>query len=160
MRQKAWVVQGRRLAQRVVNECVFCRKMKVRTCRQVMGELPDERARPAAPFQFTSVDLFGPYLVRDDVKKRVKMKAWGVLFCCMASRAIHLELASSLSTESFLMAYQRFAAVRGHPEKVWSDPGSNFVGAKPVLEDLYVFLRDQNVGNLEEYTMQHGARWI
>lgn len=159
MRQKAWVVQGRRLAQKVVNECILCKKARARVCQQVMGDLPVERSRPAAPFQFTSVDLFGPYLVRDDVKRRVSMKVWGVIFCCMASRALHVELATSMSTESFLMTYQRFTAIRGHPLKVWSDPGTNFIGARSLLEDLYAFLRGQDTGRLEEYAVKNGTSW-
>lgn len=133
--------------------------MRAKTCQQVMGDLPTVRTTPAAPFQFTSIDLFGPYLVRDDVRRRVKIKVWGVLFCCMVSRAIHIELASSLSTESFLLAYQRFTAFRGHPEKVWSDQGTNFVGAKPVLEELYSFLQGQNHKELAEYANEHGTCW-
>ncbi|KAK5862062.1 hypothetical protein PBY51_017494 [Eleginops maclovinus] len=159
MRQKAWVIQGRRLAQKVVNQCIHCRKARAQVCQQVMGDLPVERSRPAAPFQFISVDLFGPYLVRDDIKKRVSMKVWGVVFCCMASRALHIDLASSLSTESFLMAYQRFAAIRGHPLKVWSDPGTNFVGARSLLEDLYTFLQSQDTASLEEYAVKNGTSW-
>lgn len=159
MRLKAWVVQGRRLAQKAVNQCILCRKARARVCQQVMGDLPVERSRPASPFQFTSIDLFGPYMVRDDVKRRVSMKVWGVALCCMVSRALHLELASSMSTESFLMAYQRFVSIRGHPLKVWSDPGTNFIGARSVLKDLYVFLRDQDTASLEEYTGRNGTSW-
>ncbi|XP_058468659.1 uncharacterized protein LOC131443236 [Solea solea] len=125
-----------------------------------MGDLPEERTNPAAPFQFTSVDLFGPYLVKDDVKRRVSMKVWGVLFCCMSSRAIHVELANTLSTESFLLAYQRFTSVRGHPQKIWSDPGTNFIGAKPVLEEMYTYLRQQNNDSLEEYAGKNGTDWM
>lgn len=105
MRAKAWVIKGRRIAKRVVDDCLICRKTKAKKCEQVMGFLPPERTEPAAPFTFTAVDVFGPYDVRDDVKKRVTQKAWGVLFCCMASRAIHAEIASDLSTEGFLVAY-------------------------------------------------------
>lgn len=159
MRRKAWVVKGRRLAQKVVNQCIHCRKVRARVCRQVMGDLPVERSRPAAPFQFMSVDVFGPYLVKDDVKRRVSMKVWGVIFCCMASRALHIDLVSSMSTESFLMAYQRFTAIRGHPLKIWSDPGTNFIGAKPLLGDLYAFLKSQNRDSLEEYAATNGTNW-
>ena len=87
------------------------------------------------------------------------MKVWGVVFCCMASRALHIDLVNSLSTESFLMAYQRFTAIRGHPTKVWSDPGTNFVGAKSLLEDLYSFLGSQYMPNLEEYAVKNGTSW-
>ncbi|XP_038137922.1 uncharacterized protein LOC119781503 [Cyprinodon tularosa] len=139
---------------------MVCRKTRALKCQQLMGDLPPERAEPAPPFKFTSVDLFGPYHVRDDVKKRVTIKVWGVVFCCMASGAIHTELASSLSTESFLMAYQRFTAIRGHPQKIWSDAGTNFVGAKPVLEELYKYLGTQNISGLEETAAKNGTEWV
>lgn len=74
------------------------------------------------------------------VRKRVKLKVWGVIFCCMASRAIHADVVEDQSTEGFLRAYQRFTAFRGHPRKLWSDPGKNFVGAQPALRELYLFL--------------------
>lgn len=77
----------------------------------------------------------------------------------MVSRALHIELASSMSSESFLTAYQRFTSIRGHPLKVWSDPGTNFIGAKPMLEDLYAFLRSQDTAGLEEYATQKGTKW-
>lgn len=68
----------------------------------------------------------------------------------MSCRAIHVELTNTLSTESFLLAYQRFTSVRGHPQKIWSDPGMNFIGAKPVLEEMYTYLSQQNKKSLEE----------
>lgn len=159
MRKKAWVIRGRIIAQKVVDKCVICKKAKAKTCQQIMGNLPEERSSPAAPFQFTSVDLFGPYQVKDDVKRRVSRKVWGVLFCCMASRAIHVELASTLTTESFLLAYQRFTSVRGHPQKIWSDPGTNFIGAKLVLEEMYTYLKQQRKESLEEYAAKNGTYW-
>ena len=159
MRRKAWVVRERRIAQKVVDGCLVCRKAKARKCQQVMGDLPPERTEPAAPFEYTSVDLFGPFQVNDDVKRRVTLKVWGVVFCCMASRAIHTELANSVSTEAFLMAYQRFTAIRGHPRKIWSDPGTNFIGAKPALEELYRFLDSQNKAALEETAARNRTVW-
>lgn len=130
MRRKAWVIRGRKIAQKVVDKCIICKKARAKSCQQVMGDLPDERTRPAAPFEFTAVNLFGPYQVRDDIKKRVSMKVLGVVFSCMLSRAIHAKLANTLSTESFLLAYQRFTTLRGHPLKIWSDPGTNFCGGE------------------------------
>ncbi|XP_070408825.1 uncharacterized protein [Nothobranchius furzeri] len=60
MRRKAWVIKGRIIAQKVVDKCIVCKKTKARTCKQIMGNLPEERSNPAAPFKFTSIDLFGP----------------------------------------------------------------------------------------------------
>lgn len=159
MRRRAWVVNGRRIAKKIINGCVTCRKARAKHCQQIMSDLPPERAEPAAPFEFTTVDLFGPYEVKDEVKKRVKLKVWGVVFSCMASRAIHADIVSDLSAEGFLLAYQRFTSLRGHPRKVWSDPGSNFVGAKPALEDLYSFLEHLQRSGVEEEAAKHGTKW-
>ncbi len=101
MRRRAWVVRSRRIVQKVVDSCVRCRKNKAKKCQQVMGELPPERTQPAPPFEFTMVDLFGPYHVKDYVKKGALLKVWGVVFSCMSSRVIHTELVNTQSTESF-----------------------------------------------------------
>lgn len=48
-----------------------------------MGDLSLERTEPAAPFEFTTLDLFGPYVIKDEVKKRVGCKVWGIVFSYM-----------------------------------------------------------------------------
>lgn len=57
------------------------------------------------------------------------------------------------------MAYRRFTALRGHPRKLWSDPGSNFVGAKPALKDLYRFLNLLEESKVEEKAAKHRTEW-
>lgn len=80
--RKAWVVKGCRLAKKSIDCCVTCRKARAKQCQQIMGNLPPEWSEPAAPFEFTTLDLFGPYVVKDEVKKRVGLKVWGIVFCC------------------------------------------------------------------------------
>ena len=63
-----------------------------------------------APSTFSAVDYVGPFYIKEG---RKELKRYGVLFTCMASRAIHLETASSLTTDSFLNAYRRFVCLRG-----------------------------------------------
>lgn len=159
MRRKAWVVRGRKLAQKIVDNCVICRRLKARRCQQIMSDLPSERITPANPFEYTTVDLFGPYEVKDEVRKKVKLKVWGIVFCCMASRAMHTDLVSDQSAEGFLLAYQRFTALRGHPRKLWSDPGKNFVGAKPALKELHMFLDRLEKSELGNDCSKHGTEW-
>ncbi|XP_039513360.1 uncharacterized protein LOC120468822 [Pimephales promelas] len=159
MRRKAWIIKGRRLAKKSVDCCVTCKKARSKQCQQIMGDLPPERSEPAGPFEFTTLDLFGPYWVKDEIKMRVRLKVWGVVFCCMASRAIHTDIVSDQSTEGFLLAYQRFTALRGHPRKLWSDSGSNFIGAKPVLEDLHKFLERQDREKLGIEAAKKGTEW-
>ncbi|KAI3354310.1 hypothetical protein L3Q82_018497 [Scortum barcoo] len=159
MRKKAWVVKGRKVAQKIVDSCVTCRKARAKKCQQIMSDLPSERITPARPFEYTTVDLFGPYEVKDEVRKKVRLKVWGIVFCCMASRALHTDIVSDQSSEGFLLAYKRFTALRGHPKKLWSDPGKNFVGARPALRDLYIFLDQLEKSEIENEASKHGTEW-
>lgn len=124
-----------------------------------MSDLPHERSSRANPFEYTTLDLFGPFEVRDAVKKRTKKKVWGIVYCCMASRAIHADLVDDLSAESFLQAYSRFTALRGHPRKLWSDRGTNFVGAKSALRDLHKHLASLQKVAVENIAAKNGTEW-
>ncbi|KAL4006302.1 alcohol-forming fatty acyl-CoA reductase [Sarotherodon galilaeus] len=160
MRKRGWVVQGPRIVRKVIDSCISCRKCRARLCTQVMSDLPPVRTTPAAPFEYTTLDLFGPYFVRDSVRRRVKKKVWGVVFSCMASRAVHADVVEDLSTEGFLKAYQRFTALRGHPKKLWSDQGTNFVGAKPALKELYDFLGSIDKEEIQRRAAVVGSDWM
>lgn len=91
VRKRAWIVKGRKLAKKVVDSCVTCRKARTKKCQQIMSDLLPERTNAQRPFEFKTLDLFGPYEVKDEVRKKVRLKVWGIVFCCMASRAIHCE---------------------------------------------------------------------
>ncbi|KAJ7991176.1 hypothetical protein DPEC_G00294530 [Dallia pectoralis] len=63
------------------------------------------------------------------------------------------------SSKQAVLAYQRFTSLRGHPRKLWSDPGTNFVGARPALEKLQKFRNRLNKHELEDRGARHGAEW-
>lgn len=67
-------------------------------------------------------------------------KHWGIVFECLTTRAVHLDLLPSLSTDSFLMALRRFIARRGTPAQLWSDQGTNFRGGERELREAYAAL--------------------
>lgn len=80
---KFWVPGVRRLIKSVRSRCIMCKRID-RVCEtQRMGVFPEERLSPAPPFYNTSLDLFGPFHVIDIVKKRTRMKVFGVIFTCM-----------------------------------------------------------------------------
>ena len=100
----------------------------------VMGQLPQERLKPAPAWSFTSLDFFGPFEIRGETNKRSRGKAYGVLFTCMLCRAVHLDLATDYSTNGFLIVLRRFMSLRGYPSKLRSDTGSQLVAANKELK--------------------------
>ena len=96
-----------------------------------MANFPEDRLEPAPPFTYCGVDYFGPWYIKEG---RREMKRYGVLFTCMASRAIHLEVSHTMETDSFINAFRRFVSRRGPVRQLRSDQGTNFIGAKRELQ--------------------------
>ncbi|XP_053968657.1 uncharacterized protein LOC128870083 [Anastrepha ludens] len=106
-----------------------------------MACLPTARiAQFCRPFSYVGVDYFGPLLV---TVKRSTEKRYGVLFTCLTTRAVHLKVAYSLSTDSCILAVRNFMARRGSPLEIWSDNGTNFKGAERELKSAFTLV-DQN----------------
>ena len=78
---------------------------------------------------------------------RKELKRYGVIFTCMASRAVHIETANSLETSSFLNALRRFIARRGTVLHLYSDNGTNFIGAHKELKDALLEIDHDVVQN-------------
>ncbi|XP_014678785.1 PREDICTED: uncharacterized protein LOC106818606 [Priapulus caudatus] len=124
-RRRFWILKGHRLAKSVKHRCVVCRAAACQGETQMMASLPSSRVAPFTPlFHFTSCDYFGPYQVK--VGRNKKSKYYGVIFTCLNTRAVHLELAVDCSTQEFLQVLRRFFALRGHPKVVMSDNGTQF----------------------------------
>ena len=101
------------------------------------------------PFASTGVDYFGPLLVKHSKTTRrnqqLTTKRYGVIYTCLTTRAIHLELAGDLSTGSFILSLSRFIFRRGHVKIMKSDNGTNFVGAATELKERLSILDQTKV---------------
>ena len=110
-----------------------------------MAPLPAVRLTSCVrAFTFTGLDYFGPMLVT--VRRRHE-KRYGALFTCLTKRAVHLELAASLSADSAIMAIRRMISRRGQPRKIFSDNGTNFRGADAELKEALKELDVEQVGS-------------
>ncbi|KAI5748367.1 hypothetical protein M8J77_024789 [Diaphorina citri] len=120
-------------------------KNNPRTTTRMMADLPACRVQESKAFLHCGLDYAGPFNVTISRHRGVKsQKAYLCLFVCMSTKALHLELASSLSTETFLAALRRFVARRGVVKVLYSDQGTNFVGASNTLNELYKLLDSQS----------------
>ena len=118
------------------NECNWCKRRKAKACIQIMAPLASNRsAMSFRAFERVAVDNGGPFITIQGRGKR-RQKRYLCLFTCLATRAVHLEVAFALDTDSFLNAFCRMVSRRGNPEEVSSDNGGNFVAADKELQNL------------------------
>ena len=137
-----WILGAKRYISRIIFKCVLCRKLRGPFLTQQMSDLPLERVKPSAPFTHVVVDVWGHWnvSVRKTRAGSVIAKRWCVIFADLYTRGIHLEIIEKMSTSSFLNALRRFMAIRGPVQCLYSDCGSNFVGAR----NEFLVMRDSN----------------
>nr|XP_034339039.1 uncharacterized protein LOC117693077 [Crassostrea gigas] len=139
-----WIVGERRLISSLLYKCVIFRKLRGKQEQQLMSDLPEDRVSPNPPFSSVGIDKFGPWSVvtRKTRGGQANSKRWALLFTCLSTRAIHIEVIEELSSSSFINALRRFIALRGSLKEIRSDRGTNFVGSVDHL--------DMNSINVEE----------
>ncbi|XP_076247890.1 uncharacterized protein LOC143187553 [Calliopsis andreniformis] len=130
LREKFWILGGRKAIRSDIKQCVSCCRYDAKPLDSVSAPLPLNRVRDAAIFEIIGVDCAGPIYLKGG------QKAWVYLFTCAVFRAVHLELITSLSTASFLMALRRHIARRGRPTIIYSDNGTNFVGLNNIFKRI------------------------
>ena len=106
-----------------------------------MGQQPAARVNEAFHFVHTGVDYAGPFeLKRGNPRRPTITKCWLAMFVCLATKLVHIEVVSSASTEAFVAALKRFASRKGRAKHIYSDHGTNFVGARNQLKKFYDYL--------------------
>ena len=151
----------KRLLRKISRACTTCQKAYARTAKQLMGELPAVRTRPARPFSVVGVDFAGPLMTkRGNPRKPTLIKTYVCVFICFVSRAVHFEVVADLSTPAFLAALTRFTARRGVPSEVFSDNGTNFVGAQAELQRIKALLDSQDTQEaVTHWASQKDIHW-
>lgn len=138
----------------VIRACVTCQRLRGSTETQMMADLPEDRLECSAPFTYSAVDYFGPFMIKEG---RKELKRYGVLFTCMASRAVHIEVSKSLETDSFINALRRFVSRRGNVRQLRSDQGTNLVGAKNELKQA---LTEMNIDKVKTEMLKDDCDFV
>ena len=119
-----------------------------------MANLPKDGISEESPFNFCGIDMFGPFTVKDGCKEK---KRYGALFTCLSSRAVHIEVIHSMTTDCFIMCMRRFIGHRGYVQMIRTDNGTNFVGASVELIESFQEIDHVKIG---EFLQQNGGEWI
>ena len=155
IRSNYWIINANSAVRGYITNCVNCRKYRGIGGQQKMADLPKCRITPEAPFTYCAVDFFGPFLIKEG---RKELKRYGAIFTCLSSRAVHIETANSLETDTFINVLRRFVARRGPIREIYSDQGTNLMGAERELKQASENLDDDK---LQHYlTTKCNADWV
>jgi len=150
-----WIISAREEIIEWERECASCKRRKAKVAQQIMAPLPPSRlATSLRAFAKTAVDFGGPFMTMQG-RGRPRQKRYLCLFTCLASRAVHLEIAYGLDVDSFLNALNRMINRRGVPDEMLSDNGTNFVAANKELCEL--LCKDPRT---KAATADKGIKWI
>ncbi|XP_054260028.1 uncharacterized protein LOC128984712 [Macrosteles quadrilineatus] len=135
--QSVWILSARSVVRSRIFQCMTCFKQRPKPLFPLMGDLPKARVTPTRPFLSTGVDYGGPFTIKIHNLRSIRhIKAYICLFVCLVTKAVHIEVATDLSTEAFIAALTRFVSRRGFCADIYSDCGTNFVGAKNAMQQL------------------------
>ncbi|KAL0883539.1 hypothetical protein ABMA27_015693 [Loxostege sticticalis] len=160
LRRKFWIIGGNRAIKKRLRRCVRCRRAKFETQNQLMGDLPAARTNQTRPFLHTGVDFTGFVEVKSNKGRGIKCsKGYIAVFVCLATKAVHLELVSDLTSSSFIAALRRMSARRGAPRHMYSDNGTNFVGANNTIQQEYFNLKQTMNENVYQNLADMQIEW-
>uniref|UniRef100_A0A8D8LZD7 Integrase catalytic domain-containing protein n=2 Tax=Cacopsylla melanoneura TaxID=428564 RepID=A0A8D8LZD7_9HEMI len=150
-----WVVGARSLIRKIIFKCMICFRATAKPSQPIMADIPASRFVQGRPFMNVGVDLAGPFPLKSGPRSNSPItKSWFAIFICFATKAVHLELLTSLSTDVFLAALDRFVGRRGLPQSMFSDRGTNFVGAARQISELL------SSNNISRHLGNQNISWI
>ncbi|XP_068245412.1 uncharacterized protein [Palaemon carinicauda] len=156
LQSKFLVPSARKIIRSIKRGCTLCRKLDVKVESQRMGQISDERMSPCPAFYHTAVDIFGHFQIKDNVEKRTTGKAYGVIFNCIVTRAVYIDVVDGYDTYSFLNCFRRFTVVHGYPDTVHSDLGSQLVS---VSKELKSDINNWNIHEITVFGAKEGLKW-
>ena len=160
--QQFWIIFGNGSVKHCIADCGACSLQRSKAVRQILSDLPSFRVtRANKPFQIGGTDFLRPIMYRQG---RSDCKAWGLLFTCLSTRCLHVEIISGLDLNNFLLAFSRFTNLRGSVETIYSDNNTTFCAAADTLPNLLGSCKFTNslrkkVQTGYESSLQAESRW-
>ena len=152
--QGYWVISGSKTVESLLRNCAGCRRQRRPVEEQKMADLPPERVESSPPFSSVGMDCFGPFTTKDGRKEHNR---YGLLFTCLSSRAIHIEMLPDMTTDSFILGLRCFIAIRGAVSIIRCDQGTNFVGAN---NEFKASMKQLDTAKLSSYLAKKQCQFI
>ena len=155
IRNEYWIVNGRNTVKNKIRKRLICCCAKPR--------IPDYRNLTVfeRAFLHTGIDYCGPFYIKErKIRNRSEVKIYVVVFVCFATKAVHIEIVSDLTSETFLACLKRFFARRGKSCDLYSDNATNFQGAQREISENFKFLNSQeNSDKISRVLTNENINW-
>ena len=133
---------------------------KLRRSREIqkMADIPPERLSLGPPFTSIGIDTFDPWeiVTRKTRGGAANSKRLAILFTCLVSRAIHIEIVEEMSSSLFINALRHFLALRGPVKLIRSDRGTDFIGTS---EEMKIDTIKVENGPVQQFLQAFGITW-
>ncbi|XP_011858105.1 PREDICTED: uncharacterized protein LOC105555687 [Vollenhovia emeryi] len=162
VRQNYWLISARDIDRQITRTCTVCFRSAPKPASTIMGNLPKARIiAPSRAFESCGVDYAGPFYHKEGSRRNSKLiKCYMAIFVCFATKAVHIELATDMTSEAFLNVFKRFISRRGYPSHIYSDNGLNFVGAQRELNELAALFENQKFQHdIAGYMSNKNIQW-
>lgn len=170
LRPRFWFLRIGMAIKSFTHRCPVCIRYRKQAGEQLMGQLPAVRVTMAEPFSRVGVDFAGPFKLKKLPGKQMPLrqaasmpyrepptvKGWIVVYVCLVTRAMHLDVVQGLTVEEFLETFAKLISRRGLCNEIWSDNGTTFVGAN---NEMARVLKEWNGKIPHEQLAAYGTTW-
>ncbi|KAL1281070.1 hypothetical protein QQF64_015670 [Cirrhinus molitorella] len=154
LRRQYWILRAREAVRRHQYTCRDCQLWRAKPQTPRLADLPPCRLNLyKPPFYSTGIDCFGPFAVKIG---RRQEKRWGIIYKCLTTRCVHLDLLEHMDSDAFLLSLRRFIARRGKPMELLCDNGTNFVGGHRELQESFEAMSPK----LQEQLAEQSIRFL
>ena len=154
--QRYWIIKAKAIIRKTTFECLNCFRQKPPQTHQLMGNLPEARVKLTTPFVNTAIDYTGYYMIKTGTTRNAaSTKAYVVMFKCMCTGAIHLDVASNLTTQACIAVIDRFVSRRGLSASFFTDNGTCFQGANNELKKILLQIHPE----IKQYCEDKSIKW-
>ena len=149
-----WVPRSRQAIKNVLSKCFTCKKYNSLAYKYPkLCNLPKNRVNFLRPFQEVGIDYTAHIFVKTESGDNTKV--YLLLFTCLQTRAVHVEIVGDMTTTSFVQALIRFTNHYSIPSTIFSDNARSFIAAFEGNIISYHLKTDEYLNKFAIYNISH-----
>ena len=139
----AYIIFGREVVKKIRINCERCRYLRKKVLDVEMGPVSKYNLMIAPAFYATQTDICGPFMAYSSHHKRITIKIWLIVYCCMSTSTTNIKVMDDYSTQAFIQSFVRFSCEVGYPKYMMVDEGSQLVKGCEDMRLSFIDIRGQ-----------------